>query len=305
MDISKIKTFLAIVKYKNISRAADSLFISQATASQRLNSLEETLGQSLIERGKGNRLIELTPAGEKFLIIAHKWVDLYDDVRVELHTAKKLHLSIGYTESMNIHLFAPFYKSLINNEEGPEFDILLRTERSSEIYKMIESKELDVGFVYSLHPNSNILIKPFFYETLYVITFCEDYGDTKTELNPSVLEKGHEIYTNWSTDFQLWHRNYIDPSYPPYMVLDSEYTIIDYLDSGKLWAIVPWSVAILSKKHHPKLKIYPLAESPPSRICYKILNIKPRESRAESMETFSERMNKFIIENTGLSPYEY
>ena len=304
MDILKIQTFLAIVKFKNISKAADSLFIAQATASQRLSALEETVGFTLIERNRGTRSVELTSKGEQFIIIAHKWMDLFSDMKSQLNAEQKLHLAIGYTESMNIHLFTPFYKSLIHNDKGPDFDLILKTERSTEIHKMIENRELDVGFVYSLHPNSNILITPLFFEPLYVISLSSSYGDHEMELNPSELDRHCEIYTNWSKDFQAWHQNYWDSSITPYMILDSEYIIIDYLDSERLWAIVPWSVAALSQKQNPLIKISKLTVSPPARICYKISHKMPRESRIHTLTLFSSLMAEYIAEQTDLSLFD-
>lgn len=303
MDILKIETFLAIVKLKSISKAADSLFVSQATVSQRLNSLEEIVGFPLIERSKGARSIELTPHGERFVHIAHKWMDLFNDMKSQMAAERKLRLSVGYTESMIIHLFAPFYRSLINNENSTQFDLVLRTERSTEIHKMIVGRELDVGFVYSLHPDSNILTVPLFSEPLVVISLS-NYGDGKAGLHPSQLDERHEIYTKWSVDFQAWHQNNWSSSISPYMTLDSEYTIVDYLDPDGLWAIVPTSVAILSKKQNPNIMIYDLLGKPPSRICYKITHRLPRESRKNTLEIFSKLMADFIRSHTDLSLFD-
>ena len=265
MDILRIETFLTIVNAKSISKAAEALFVSQATVSQRLNALEEEVGFALLERSKGIRSIKLTPKGEQFILIAHKWMDLFNDMESQIGAEQKLPLAIGYTESMNIHLFSPFYKGLIRGEKGSVFNLTLRTERSTEIHKMIESRELDIGFVYSLHPNNNILITPLFFEPLFVIALCGDPDDTKTEYHPSELDPRFEIYTNWSADFQAWHQNFWNSSVSPYMVLDSEYTIIDYLDSDNLWAIVPKSVAVLSQKQNPQIKVYKLLEKPPRK----------------------------------------
>jgi DNA-binding transcriptional LysR family regulator len=304
MDILRIETFLTIVKAKSISKAADALFVSQATVSQRLNALEEEVGFPLLERSKGIRSIKLTPRGEQFILIAHKWMDLFNDMECQIAAEQKLPLAIGCTESMNIHLFSPFYKSLIRGEKGNAFDLTLRTERSTEIHKMIENRELDIGFVYSLHPNNNILITPFFFEPLFVIALSGDAEDARTEYHPSELDPRYEIYTNWSSDFQAWHQNFWNSFVSPYMVLDSEYTIIDYLDSEALWAIVPKSVAVLSKKSNPDIKVYKLLEKPPARVCYKVSHKLPKESRKNSLALFSNLMVEYIADQTDLSLFD-
>lgn len=304
MDILKIETFLTIVKAKSISKAANSLFVSQATVSQRLNALEEEVGFALLERSKGIRSIKLTPKGEKFILIAHKWMDLFNEMETQIGAEQKLSLAVGYTESMNIHLFSPLYKSLIHGEKGILFDLSLRTERSTEIHKMIESRELDLGFVYSLHPSNNILITPLYFEPLSVISLRSEYDEAKTEYHPSELDRRYEIYTNWSSDFQAWHQNFWNSSISPYMVLDSEYTIIDYLDSDKVWAIVPKSVALLLNKYNPDIRVYKLLEKPPARVCYKISHKLPKESRKNTLSLFSNMLTKYIAEQTDLSLFD-
>jgi DNA-binding transcriptional LysR family regulator len=304
MDMLKIKTFLTIIKANSISKAADALFLSQATVSQRLNALEEEIGFALLERSKGIRSIKLTPKGEQFLLIAHKWMDLFNDMESQIVAEQKLPLAIGYTESMNIHLLSPFYKSLVRGEKGTAFSLTLRTERSTEIHKMVENRELDIGFVYSLHPSSNILITPFFFEPLFVMTLCSDPKEAKTEYHPSELDPRHEIYTNWSSDFQAWHQHFWSSFTSPYIVLDSEYTIVDYLDSENLWAIVPKSVAVLSEKSNSAIRIYKLLEKPPARVCYKISHMLPKESRKSTLSLFSNLLTEYIADQTDLSLFD-
>jgi DNA-binding transcriptional LysR family regulator len=298
MDIHSIETFLTIVKAKNISRAANLLFLSQATVSQRLNALEGELGFALLERSKGVRSIKLTPKGEKFLLVAYRLMDLYNDIESHVNSEQRLPLSIGYTESINIHVFSQLYKSLLRGEKGMVFDLKLRTERSTEIHKMIENRELDLGFVYSLHPQNNILITPLFREPLCVITLGRESSDLKKEYHPSELDPRHELYSNWSGDFQAWHQNFWDSSIPPYMELDSEYSVIDYLDSGELWAIVPESVANMAHRLDPRYQTSVLLEKPPARICYMISHKLPKESRKNSLKIFSRLLTDYIREET-------
>ena len=49
MDFRELNYVLAIEKYQNITKAADSLYVSQPTLSKFLMNLENTLGQKLSE----------------------------------------------------------------------------------------------------------------------------------------------------------------------------------------------------------------------------------------------------------------
>lgn len=300
MDILQLETFLEIVNTESISEASRRLFISQPTASHRLNTLEDELGFPLIERGKGMRRIRLTPLGERFIPIAYKWSDLWRDLQYQMSSEYKLPLALGCTESVNIHVFAPFYKDLQRGFYGSTFDLLIRTERSTEIHKMIENRDLDVGFVYSLHPNSNILITPLFAEQMSVIRLTDDDpGHTKKLCHPSELDTKYEIYTNWSGEYQMWHQNHWSYG-SPFVTLDSEYLILDYLDCPELWAIVPDSVAQAFSHRNPSISSYPLAENPPKRVYYKITHRVPRENRQDSLQIFSGLLSEFILNHDSI-----
>lgn len=68
MDISWLEDFKALSEYKNFSRAADSRNITQPAFSRRIQALEAWVGLPLVDR-RTHRL-ELTPAGERFLVVA-------------------------------------------------------------------------------------------------------------------------------------------------------------------------------------------------------------------------------------------
>ena len=62
-----IETFWAVVQHGTMTAAAEALYITQPTLSMRIRALEERVGTPLFIRGKGQRRIRLTAAGQKFL----------------------------------------------------------------------------------------------------------------------------------------------------------------------------------------------------------------------------------------------
>ena len=71
-----IETFWAVVHHGTMTAAAESLYITQPTLSMRIRALEERVGTPLFVRGKGQRHITLTEAGQKFLTLAQRWQQL-------------------------------------------------------------------------------------------------------------------------------------------------------------------------------------------------------------------------------------
>ena len=79
MQNKDIEIFLEIVQSRNITKAAEHLFLSQSVISTRLKKLEEELGYELFTRSKGVREMELTRQGREFVSIAVRWKNLFEE----------------------------------------------------------------------------------------------------------------------------------------------------------------------------------------------------------------------------------
>lgn len=82
MDFRDLNYVLAIAKYQNITRAADSLYVTQPTLSKFLISLESQLEQKLF-RKVGSKYL-LTYAGERYVEKANQILRLKSDLDTEL-----------------------------------------------------------------------------------------------------------------------------------------------------------------------------------------------------------------------------
>ena len=60
MTLLEIEAFLAVVKYSNLSTAAQNLFITQPALTRRIQIMEQELGYPLFIRRKGQREAQLT-----------------------------------------------------------------------------------------------------------------------------------------------------------------------------------------------------------------------------------------------------
>lgn len=81
VNITALQTFLAIVDTGNLVRASQKLNVTQSTVTARLKSLEEELGQQLLNRQKSGTT--LTPAGTKLLRYARIMTGLWRQARYE------------------------------------------------------------------------------------------------------------------------------------------------------------------------------------------------------------------------------
>jgi DNA-binding transcriptional LysR family regulator len=84
LDTSLLRAFLAVVEAGGVTRAAASLNVSQAAASQQIKRLEEVLDCRLFERS--GRSLALAPAGERLLAQARRLLAMNDEVWSSMRT---------------------------------------------------------------------------------------------------------------------------------------------------------------------------------------------------------------------------
>ena len=82
MDIRVLRYFLTVAREENITRAAESLHITQPSLSKQLMELEEELGKQLLVRGK--RKLTLTDDGVLLRKRAEEIVALMEKTEQEL-----------------------------------------------------------------------------------------------------------------------------------------------------------------------------------------------------------------------------
>ncbi|PAV28217.1 LysR family transcriptional regulator [Virgibacillus profundi] len=105
MDVRVLCYFIALANERNISKAAESLHLTQPTLSRQLKELEEQLATTLFIRG--NREIILTDSGHYLLQKAKEIIELVDrtehnlsDSSVDIHG--EIAIGCGETEGMRI-----------------------------------------------------------------------------------------------------------------------------------------------------------------------------------------------------------
>lgn len=99
MNINQLRYFIAVAEHKSFTKAANQYYISQTAVTQQIQTLEEQMSVTLIDRSK--RPIELTPAGNVFLEEAQSILDRMTTAMEKVHDASAGivgTLRIGYTK---------------------------------------------------------------------------------------------------------------------------------------------------------------------------------------------------------------
>ena len=145
MDFKDLTYMVAIAKFQNITKAADSLCLTQPTLTKFLQNIERELGQKLFSR-IGNKFV-LTYAGECYLRKANEMLALKKELDQELSDIINLNrgvLKIGFPAMRGAHMLPatlPDFKKLYPN-------ILLNVveTNSIELEELILTGKLDLAF---------------------------------------------------------------------------------------------------------------------------------------------------------------
>ena len=145
MDIWSLKYFLAVAHAGNLTRAAETLHVSQPALSMRLAELERELGHPLFVRGP--RGMTLTEKGALLMRRAEDLVGLADRIESEIRADDVNGLSgtiaIGAGETVAFAPVADAIKSLC--AENPNLHIDITSGNGEDIQSRIQSGTIDLG----------------------------------------------------------------------------------------------------------------------------------------------------------------
>ncbi|MDL2296279.1 LysR family transcriptional regulator [Lachnospiraceae bacterium OttesenSCG-928-E19] len=293
MNLSEIETFLMIVKTKNITKTASTLFLSQPTVSHRLKSLENELGVQLLIRKKGYKQIELTTQGEEFVPIAERWVSIWQEMRMLKDQQEKLYLSIGCTDTLNSAILFDLYRDMLS-EKNQIINLQVKTHYSYEVYQLLENHEIELGFVYHHLHFKNIIAEPVLKEKMYIVQELNG-GKKKKVVNIDELDPDKEIFVSWEANYQIWHDQWVGKGSRPRIQVDTFELLFHLLSSEGMWAIAPISVVERINSLRP-VAISEIGNQikPPERVTYKVKNKYPNEATLKAIQAFEDKMDAYL-----------
>lgn len=249
MTTEDIFAFRAIAEYNSISKAADALFITQSTLSQRLKALETELGVVLFDRRKGGKQFQITEEGQKFSHQAEKWAALYGETRATIDRPILPTLSIGCAISVvtSVLQYVIFDFLRKQEEQGNRIFPLVKSMIYSETYSLLEQGGLDFGFGSMLMPNKRIVATPVFKESLVFV--CTKGSSYPSVVDANTLQTVNEVYIGkpgkacYTIQLSEWHSRQFKNQPAPSVSFINYPNLPLYFVRPDTWAILPYSVA--------------------------------------------------------------
>lgn len=146
-----LKTFVTVAEQKNFRKAGEVLQYSQPTISVHIKTLEDTLGEILLNRKvKG---VELTENGELFLQYARKVLFEWDEIKNVMKCSDTISgkIRMGCPESIAISLINSTVKEFCN--KWKDIFIQIKTESFPQMIELLDDNKLD--FIYILNKELN------------------------------------------------------------------------------------------------------------------------------------------------------
>jgi DNA-binding transcriptional LysR family regulator len=146
LDLTTLRSFVAVADTGGITRAANLLNLTQSAVSMQMRRLEDSLGQPMLEKvGRG---IALTPAGDQLLGYERRMLSLNDEAMRRLtDSAYEGQLTLGVPSDivyphipgvlkrfhiefprMRVNMVSSFTRRLLEQFEKGELDVTLTTE---------------------------------------------------------------------------------------------------------------------------------------------------------------------------------
>lgn len=237
MTQTGIECFLAICRYKTITRAAEMLYITQSSLSVRLKNLETELGGALFFRNKGSREMTLTAAGKEFYELAEQYEALLRKMKTVCR-GEKTALQVSCFNSLGTYLL-PAVSGLFL-QSAPQISLQMQDMEMTAATQSILEGETDLAFVAGHISDSRLRQFPAFSEPMVLVHAAGSYPQTPVKL--SDLPAGEEVFVQWSHEFSGWHQKVLGYSQPR-LCVSMMAQLRQFLEREGRWAIVPVSVA--------------------------------------------------------------
>lgn len=147
MNPLSLKYFLAVVEHKSISRAAESLYVSQQNISSHISRLESEYGVVLFDR---RPVFRLTYAGEQMVAIAAQILELEKQLQLQLRDIAGNNagcVTIGVTPTRAASMLSQILP--VFHKKYPSVKLRLQVNVSDKLVEQLEKGDIDLFLGFS------------------------------------------------------------------------------------------------------------------------------------------------------------
>lgn len=191
MELRKLEVFCKVVELKSFTRAAAAVMLSQPTVSEHIRSLEDELGQKLVDRL--GRQVEPTPVGQLLYRYGVKILRLQEEAlqAVQQYGGKLVgRIMIGSGTIPGTYILPGLIGRF--RERYPSIKATLKINSSHKVVQDVLDGKLEIGVVGARWSEKGLDYKETFSDNLAVVTEVDHHLAGKSEV--SLLELTQEPF---------------------------------------------------------------------------------------------------------------
>ncbi len=156
MTLQQLKYLVTVAECKNITEAAEKLFISQPSLSAAIHNLEQEMGVTAFVRS--NKGVSVTREGEELLSFARNLLEQADTMKDRFCNDKNR--SPKFSVSCQHYSFAVnAFVDVVNEYDANVYNFILRETQTGEIIDDVANGNSELGILYLSEHNEDVLTK--------------------------------------------------------------------------------------------------------------------------------------------------
>ncbi|WHY69986.1 LysR family transcriptional regulator [Neobacillus sp. SuZ13] len=260
LELRQLQLFIEVAKHKSITKAAESMHLSQPALSKSIRALEEELGMTLVIRT--NKTSDLTDAGKIVLEYAQKMAGILSEMKTTLNDITNLsrgQIAIGLPPIIG-SLFFPRVIAKFHHA-FPNIELNITEYGGARVVKSVEEGEFELGVAVLPIDEKQFDVYPIVEEEMKLLVFKDHRLASRKVVDIKELKEEEFIF--YHEEFalnQIMRNQFIEVGFEPKILFQSsQWDLMTEMVAANLGiTILPRSIC--NRAFNPDLRIIELKE---------------------------------------------
>jgi DNA-binding transcriptional LysR family regulator len=260
LELRQLQLFLEVAKHKSMTKAAESMHLSQPALSKSIRALEDELGMMLIIRT--NKTSDLTDAGRIVLEYSQKMASVLTEMKTTLNDITNLsrgQIDIGLPPIIG-SLFFPRVIAKFHHA-FPNIELNITEYGGARVVRSVEEGEFELGVAVLPIDEQQFDVYPIVEEEMKLLVYKDHHLATRKVVDIKELKEEEFIF--YHEEFalnQIMRNQFIAAGFEPKILFQSsQWDLMTEMVAANLGiTILPRSIS--NRAFNPDLRIIDLKE---------------------------------------------
>lgn len=268
--LEELKTFIQVVKYRNFTKAAKKVNLSQPTVSLHIKRLEAYFDTTLITRSSKSKEVLITKQGEMLYERGQDLIgqiDLLKEDILQIDDRGKKKIVVGASKTIGDYFLPPLIGAFSEENAHVQLEVLI--ENTAHICDMMNDGEIQIGLIEGIDPYYDF-DREYFYQDKMVVAVSNQSDLASKEVTLEDLNNQIWISREEGSGTQEYLKLFLNMhNITPknVIIFNSNYAVKEAVKNGIGITII--SECVVSHAAFDKeLKILPVELSPKRKYSY-------------------------------------